>query len=137
MAEHDHDFSAELLTKRPPESPAKDDGYATVDAGERRAKFMFDRPTMHQALGLPDDVRIVSMHVTPDPDQLHVIVEGAGVPVGQARPWTDGDDYMGAAYRGELGTWTLPHPYHRLRVHFDGWKVGDPVDDSARGRIDV
>lgn len=46
----------------------------------RRAKYVLTRPELHRALMLLPDVSVVGVHITRDPDAVHVTVEGAGVP---------------------------------------------------------
>lgn len=47
--------------------------------GPRRAKYILNRADMHAVLGLPDDVRVVTMYTFPDPEAVCVVVEGDGV----------------------------------------------------------
>lgn len=72
----------------------------------RRAKYVLNRQEMHQALGLPDDVRVAGMHVTPDPDMVHVMVDG-GVP---EYPLAGGD-MAAMAWEGTVEAPVLQHPF--------------------------
>jgi hypothetical protein len=47
--------------------------------GSRRAKYVLNGVDMHTLLGLPENVRVVSMYTNPDPDLVCVIIEGSGV----------------------------------------------------------
>ncbi len=47
--------------------------------GSRRAKYVLNGADMHALLGLPGNVRVVSMYTNPDPDMVCVIIEGSGV----------------------------------------------------------
>lgn len=88
----------------------------------RRAKFVFGRGLLARALGLPDTVRIVSMHVTHDPDIVHVIVEGDGVPEYGTSLGEHGD----LAARGVVQSPVLPHPAEAFKLTWDGWVLGGP-----------
>ncbi len=99
-----------------------------LDSVERRAKFVLDLKAVHRALGLPDDVRVVMLHVTRDPDRVHVTVEGSGVPV---RELHSGQDASGLAWHGAVDAPVLEHPSAVFRIQFGGWKLGDPIDAGA------
>lgn len=90
----------------------------------RRAKFILDRRTLHRALGLPADVRVVALHLTNDPDAVHVQIEGDTVP---ACPMLSDLDAAEMAYHGTTEAPILQHPWDHLHAEFQGWKLGEPV----------
>lgn len=99
-----------------------------------RAKIVLDMEALHRGLGLDDDVRVVMVHVTRDPDKVHVTVEGEGVP---AFPLFGGDMAVLAA-KGLVDSPQLAHPYHEKRIVFGGWKLGEtlPTVESAEPRLE-
>jgi hypothetical protein len=50
------------------------------DVMGRRAKYVLNRVELHRALGLRPDVAVAGVHITRDPDAVHVTIEGDGVP---------------------------------------------------------
>lgn len=76
--------------------------------GRRRAKFVLDREVLHRALGLPEDVHVAMVHVTRDPDMVHVTIEGPGVPEREAF----GGEVGQLAWRGLTSPQQLPHLAH-------------------------
>lgn len=47
-----------------------------------RQKVVLTRQQMHRVLGLPSDVEVVEMHCyAGEPDAVHIVFEGAGLPV--------------------------------------------------------
>lgn len=79
----------------------------------RRGKLLLSVRQVAAALGLPDDIRIVRMHVSPDPDTLQVTVEGPGIPEGP-------HDWPGAPALSELaarGDFEAPILHRRFGWH--------------------
>lgn len=74
----------------------------------RRAKFVLGVDLVRRALDLGPDLRVVMLHVTRDPDALHVTVEGEGVPVLSGRVDV-GDDAV-LAWRGLMEAPVLAWP---------------------------
>lgn len=101
---------------------------------QRRAKIVLDMGALHRGLGLDDDVRVVMVHVTRDPDRVHVTVEGEGVP---SYPLFGGDLAVLAA-EGLVDSPQLAHPYHEHRMVFGGWKLGAtlPTPESVEPRLE-
>ncbi len=61
---------------------------------------------VQQALSLGPDQRVVMLHVTRDPDRLHVTVEGPGV----STPGKGGAEWERRAWSGEVSAPGLPWP---------------------------
>jgi hypothetical protein len=72
-----------------------------------RAKFVLGVDLVHRALGLGPEMRVVMLHVTRDPDAVHVTVEGDGI-VGGSRG-VDEDDAV-LAWAGLVEAPALPWP---------------------------
>lgn len=73
----------------------------------RRGQYLFSVADLHGLLSLGDDVRVVGLRVSPDPDVLHVVVEGPGV-----RPYPNmlGICAAESAARGDGAAPILVHP---------------------------
>jgi hypothetical protein len=69
-----------------------------VGRTRRRAKIPITVPQVHGLLGLPDDVRVVSLRAVQDPDMLFVVVEGDSLPEQDVH----GRDYGQMAYQGTV-----------------------------------
>jgi hypothetical protein len=92
----------------------------------RRGKIAITVRQMHRLLGLPDDVRIVTLRATHDPDLVHVMVEGASLPAQEVH----GTDYACMAYAGDAEAPFLWHPVAELGVTWGAWVPGAGPDDD-------
>lgn len=102
----------------------------------KRGKIVLSSQHVARLLGLPDDVRVVAMHVSPDPDLLYVRIEGDSLP--------DREIHEGGP-SGAVSAWAgwseAPYIWHPVQGAKDGkaakvwwgaWRPGDdrPVEQT-------
>lgn len=77
----------------------------------RRSQFVLSRPELCQALGLSHDLRIVGVFDDPGSNRLHVLVEGASLPLLVLhRPGLEDGDWGAAAWAGAAPSPILQWP---------------------------
>ena len=100
--------------------------------GVKRAKVVLGVDEVRRLLGLPADVRIVGLHVRPDPDRVAVVLEGDGLP--DLPSWPGAPTPAMMAARGHVEAPVMWHPVlggHDApppTVLWEGWSPGDLVD---------
>ena len=98
----------------------------------KRAYIYLSRDDLHRLLGLPDDVRVVTLERKVDPPYVRVVIEGDSLPGDELWPGS-GTSAAELAYRGVGEAPPLWHPIHgdghmTPRLGWDKWKPGDPVE---------
>lgn len=107
----------------------------------RRAKFVFNRSQLHEALQLSPDIRVAAVHVAHDPDTIHVVVEGPAI-----EPFPiHGEDLAEMAWTGEVEAPTLTYQVNTTvaaapTVTVNACRVDErvsSVDDAAKAEQQV